>query len=262
MISALIFQLVALQSVPAIHAFVPTTPTPVTITSDNVELDGAGGLKFEPDPRAFYVEPPAGGDGAAVTVRLWLDLSGAPLSCDIGQAALQEAALAGCSQLMRSAKFQLSPGMALPFRRGFVDVKFSFFKDPPGGPAGIQMFANVIPAYANTTIIYPADNTPAEQFLQRTDGSFSVAIMADDYPSIALRYGMESRSSVLLGIGRDGKVRDCRPVSANAGPNTAFLDNYTCSVFMRRGHFEFLPAVQDYSGLRYWRQNINWKIPS
>ncbi|WP_157218585.1 hypothetical protein [Flavisphingomonas formosensis] len=256
----LILLAAALPPRPVFHAFVPATPAPITITPDIVDLDGAGRFDFEPDSRAFNVEPPAGGDGLSLTVRLWFDANGKPVSCDVGQSPLPDAAKTGCAQLMRSARFSLFPGMAMPLRRGFVDVEFSFFKNPPGAPAAKQMYAFAYPGYVNTTIDYPPIETPVDQLLKKEDGSFNVSIGIDDYPAIAMRYHLESHSAALLGISRDGQVKTCRPVSTK-GLQTAFLDNQTCIYFLRRGHFDFSPGAPIYDGLRYLRKATFWVNP-
>jgi hypothetical protein len=213
------------------------------------------------DPHAFHVDPPAGGDRITFTVRLWVDAGGQPISCEIGQSPLPQVAQTGCAQLMGSARFQLFPGMAFPLRRGFVDVNFSFYTIPSGPLAGEQVTATAIPTYANTTIAYPLDDAPAFHLLRNIDGALVMRLRVDEYPAIAMRFDLQSVSSVLLGFSRDGKVGSCRPVSSSSGPNTAYLDNYTCSIFMRRGHFQFLPTSPIYSGLRYARQVITWRLP-
>jgi hypothetical protein len=259
---AIIVLAAAVPSEPVSRPFLPVSPAPIIITPDNVDLNGAGRFEFEPDAAAFQANPPAGGDGVTVSVRLWLDPSGKPVSCDIGQSAIPKVAQTGCTQLLNSAKFHLFPGFALPMRRGFVDIQFSFFKDPPGGPVGEVMFANPYPGYINTEIRYPVNDTPADQMLTSGDGAFTLAggITNMDYPSIAIRYGMESRSLTLLGIDRAGKVRSCRPAETPSPANTAFLDNYTCQVFLKRGRFQFHPTAPAFSGLRYRIQSLSWKM--
>ena len=240
------------------HAFSPASPAPIVITQDNVDLDGAGRFDFEPEPHAFNVDPPAGGDGLSFTVRLWFEATGKPVDCNIGQSLLPQAAQTGCSQLMNSARFEMSTGMVMPLRRGFVDVQFSFFR--PDSAQGRIMYASAYPGYTNTVINYPADATPADQYLGKMDGNFTISILPDDYPTIAMRYDMESHSGVLLGISRDGQVRNCRPISA-PGLQTAYLDNYTCTVFIQRGHFEFASDAKVYKGIRYLRKSMSWQIP-
>lgn len=253
----------ALPSRPIYHPFLPVTPAPITITPENVDLDGAGRLEFKPYPTAFHANPPIGGDGITIAVRLWVDPNGQPVSCDVGQSSMPEVAQTGCSQLLKTAKFHLISGFALPFRRGFVDVQFSFFKSQSNGRNGEVMYAFSQPGYINTEIHYPADDTPADQVLADADGRFTFigGITDMDFPSIAIRYGMESRSLSLLGIDREGKVRSCRPVGTSSAANTAFLDNYTCQVLLKRGHFEFNPSALSYSGLHYRTQVLSWKMP-
>lgn len=253
--------LVILLAEPADHSFQPANPAPVVITPDNVELDGAGQFDFSPDPSLFHANPPAGQDGISTTVRLSFGTDGKPIGCETGQTMHMQLARTGCEQLMKSARFHLSQTFALQFRRGFVDVEFSFFKDPVAASPGEHMYALPMPAYANTSISYPTVDEYSGDLLTNEDGRLSVALQPEDYPAVALRYGFESRSSVLLGVSRDGKIQNCRPISAPSGPNTAFLDNYTCNLFARRGNFVFRPTAEPYDGLRYWKQSMVWKIP-
>ncbi len=237
--------------------FEPFTPAPIVISQDNVELDGAGDFSFKPDPKAFPVGNPAWENGLYVVVRLWFDTKGQPMSCDIGQSPLPQAAQIECAQLMRSARFHLMPGMALPFRRGFVDIAFDHVEYALlPGPSYTYM---PIHGYTDTTIAYPPDEMPADQHLKPADGAFKAKVTSHDYPPISLRNGFYSRSLSLLGISRDGRVQSCRPVTDGTLPDrTAYFDNYTCELFLRRGHFEFLPNAPNYDGLRYLRQTINW----
>lgn len=232
----------------------------INITPDNVELDGAGNLNFAPDSKAFDIDPSTIGAGLSLKVRLWLDPKGKPSSCEIGSQALPKIAQAACAQLTKSATFQIFPGMALPLRKGFVDVQFSFYIDPQSGPSGLKIFAFTNPAYNNGVINYPADETSPADRLQPSAGNLAISIQADDYPATALRYSLESTSAVLIGISRDGLIKSCRPVSSS-GTRTAFLDNYTCSLFIKRAKFSFIAEYPDYSDLRYLTKRMLWKLP-
>ena len=247
---------------PNVLLFQPADLVPIVITENNADLDGAGTFIFRPELDGFAVDPPAGGNGLRIIVRLRVNSDGRPISCDIGQSDLPHVAQAGCAQLMTSASFHLYDGFALPFSHGIIDVEFSFFKDAPGAPKGKSVFAFAVPGYVNTKIVYPEDNTPADQILSNASGSFAVPITSDDYPPIAVRYDIESLSSVLVGISRDGKPRTCRPITAPSEASTAYLDNYTCYLIMRRGHFEFQPTMPAYDGLRYVHRRMSWKMPS
>lgn len=162
---------------------------------------------------------------------------------------------------MRSARFRLMPGMTRPLSRGFLNVHFDFFRDLPSKLGSRRILAHTQPGYANIMIAYPRDETPADQRLKPTDGTFVIPIEAADYPSIALRYGLESHSAALLGISRDGRVKSCRPINGR-GPGTAFLDNYSCMLFLRRGRFQFAPGAPSYRGLRYLTKGLGWSIPN
>ncbi len=238
-------------------AFSPASPAPITVTPENVDLFGEGQLAFSPDRQAFAVDPPAEGEKLSATVRLWLDASGKPVSCDVGQAPLPQAANTGCAQLLRSARFRLHPDVA-PFHRGFVDVAFIF----RGGASGLQLIVQECPGYANTDIVYPPDDIPTDQHLHAADGTFVARMTSSDYPNLALRYDLKSLSTVLLGIDRLGRVLSCRPLSNGSGPNTAFLDNYSCRILPKRGEFEFAPSAPTYTGLRYLVKHIHWVVAS
>lgn len=232
----------------------------VIITPENVEMDGAGTFEFEPDQSAFAVHPPAGSKGLSLTVRLWFNAIGKPVSCEPKSSSLKIAASIGCVQLMASARFHLMPGMSMPLNRGFIDVVFHFFKDTSGRTSERKLFAQPQPAYTNILLYYPLDATPDDQKLNFLDGSLSIIITAEDYPAIAMRYGLESHSAALLGISRDGSVKSCRPVNG-AGTRTAFLDNYSCALFLRRGRFQFLPNAPNYEGQRYITKLLRWALP-
>lgn len=162
---------------------------------------------------------------------------------------------------MASAKFQIMPDFALPLHRGFLDMQFSFFKDRPEQTKATRVFAFPFAGYINTQIVYPPVDALVGHMLTPLDGAFRVAVATEDYPSIAIRYGWESHSLVLLGIDRTGTLRSCRPITGGPALRTSFLDSYTCVLFMRRGRFEFLPSAPEFDGLRYIRQSMNWKMP-
>jgi len=228
----------------------------IFVTPETVELEGAGKFEFVPDPSAFNVNAPPGGEGLSLIVRLWFDPSGKPVACDVGQQLLPEAAQVGCTQLMKSATFRRLPGIVTPLQRGFVDVRFSFFNNPPEP----KLYAFPHPAYRNATIIYPPDTVPESDRLRAVDGKLIFSIMGDDYPPAAIRYGLESVTAVQLGISRDGTIKTCRPLTS-AGPATAYLDNNSCALFLRRGRYEFSADAPAYDGLRYVNRTLRWKMP-
>ena len=236
----------------------------VEITASNVELLGAGDLRFDADERQFAVTVPAGRRAASFVDRVWFDASGRPVGCDLPEGDttppdLIEAARTGCAQLMRSARFETMPGFDLPFRRGFVDVLFSFAAKPPGA-SGRAMVDLPVPAYGNVVLDYPAPATPAGRTIGPADGRLLLPLQADDYPPSAIRYGLESVATVLLGVDRSGAVRTCRPVGSGA-MRSAYLDNHTCKAMLERASFAFAGDAPAYRGVKYLTKTLRWKLP-
>lgn len=82
---------------------------------------------------------------------------------------------------------------------------------------------------------------------------------SNDYPSRALREGLEGVSSFRVIIGTDGKVRSCE-ITDSSGH--ALLDQATCNNISRRARFK--PA-KDESGTKImgsYSSSIRWKIPN
>jgi hypothetical protein len=165
-----------------------------------------------------------------------------------------------CAQLVQSARFHPLQGMDLPWRRGFLDIRFSFFNNPAPDAPGRRMFALAHPGYRNLAIIYPADDIAPQDMLGKSDGRLIMQIAAEDYPSMAMRYSLESVSAVRIGIARDGAIRSCRP-SQGPGLRTALLDNYSCRLILQRARFDMAPATPDYAGLRYLDTTLSWRLP-
>ena len=232
----------------------------ITITPDNVELYGAGSFQFRPDGSAFEIDSSIGESGVSLSVLLWFDPLGHAVSCDTGSNLSSKLADAACAQLMRSATFQIFPGMSMPLHRGFINVEFSFYNQPKHGSSNISVYALPSSRYSNVLINYPPDETKVPDRLSLEDGHFTTAVQADDYPPDAIRNKLESLSVVRLGFDRSGHARSCRPVG-DGGGETAFLDNYTCALFMKRAKFEFAPGYPQYEGLRYLTRRARWKIP-
>mgnify|MGYP004519394975 CR=1 FL=1 len=233
---------------------------PVTITHDNIELNGAGEFRFKPDARAFTVQVPPGRSSVAFVDRVWFDSAGRPVACDIGATPLADVAQAGCAQLMRFARFEMLAGMDIPYRRGFVDVEFRFFAASSRSGAVREIHALPQPGYGNIVVNYPAIEVPASAILDPADGSLAMAITPQDYPSVALRAGLESASEVLIGIDRRGAVRSCRPIGTSVR-RTSFLDNHTCGLMLRRARFQFSETSAQYEGLRYLSKKAFWTMP-
>lgn len=90
------------------------------------------------------------------------------------------------------------------------------------------------------------------------NGTLGNTITSADYPRLALIEELEGRVKVLMGFARDGSPESCRPVGSSG---TAYLDNVTCDVAMRRLRFAFSNRISDFSGLRYYVADIRWIVP-
>ena len=83
-------------------------------------------------------------------------------------------------------------------------------------------------------------------------------LRTEDYPSRALREGLEGTTSFRLVIGSNGRVNACE-VTASSGH--AALDEATCNFVTRRARFE--PAT-DGNGARVvgiYASKVTWRIP-
>lgn len=112
--------------------------------------------------------------------------------------------------------------------------------------------------WRDTEMFYPA--VPAEERLPMGSsmGTIDSRVTSDDYPSLALREEIGGVVRVLVGFRRDGEPRSCRPIESSG---TAYLDNVTCKVAMRRLRYVFREDAPDYSGLRYYEESFRWMIP-
>jgi len=255
----MVLALLTLAAALAGQTAVVSMPVPravVTVTPDTVELTGAGALAFEPDITAFTLEPSALNGTAFASARLWFDVTGKPSYCQERRSPQPQAAQIACAQMMKAAKFALYPGMTMPFRRGFVDIGLAYV------PGQNRLIVVDQGAYANTTITYPDDQTPDSHRLTSKEVSLaSPPIASDDYPPVALRNGWESVSVMLLGIDRTGRVQTCRPLSNGGDVATAYLDNMSCRIMVRRASFTFAADAPAFSGVRYLRQRLRWGLP-
>lgn len=228
---------------------------PVVITPDNLELNGAGRFRFEPDQTAFREKVPDDG----FVDRVWFDPSGRAVACDVVRTTSPEAARLGCVQLLRGARFERVAGYDMPFRRGFVDVRFSQGGKRQRTP-DTPVVALPTPAYADVAITYPAAPVPDTALLGPGDGQFMADVRPDDYPPAAMRAGLSARSTVLLGVEGDGTVKSCRPVGSVAR-GAALLDNRTCVVMLRSARFAFANGAPRGADPYYYRMSMVWKLP-
>ena len=88
--------------------------------------------------------------------------------------------------------------------------------------------------------------------------SIGLVFTANDYPSDALRQGLQGTVGALAFVGTDGRVSGCKVIETSGSPS---LDSQTCAVLERRARFQ--PA-RDANGTKlrapiYTR--IRWVLP-
>lgn len=103
-------------------------------------------------------------------------------------------------------------------------------------------------------ILYP-DRTAAEPAMPISYGTFSLPLTSADFPAAARRWTVYSASTVLAGIGSDGKVVSCRPVASSGAP---LLDNRACTLAVQKGSFAFTAGVPS-APMRYVTHKVDWR---
>jgi protein TonB len=82
-------------------------------------------------------------------------------------------------------------------------------------------------------------------------------VTADDYPSSAMRGGIEGQVGVVISVGTDGRAIDVEVTQRSASPA---LDNATITTVMRRARF--LPALRNCQPVvGEYTTVIRWAIP-
>ncbi|HWW64438.1 MAG TPA: TonB family protein [Sphingomonadaceae bacterium] len=107
----------------------------------------------------------------------------------------------------------------------------------------------------------PPAPPPKPSVAKRADarGNPGTWVTPDDYPSRALREGVEGVTTINFDINADGRVENCR-VTASSGSSE--LDDATCRNFTRRARYR--PA-EDAAGNKVPQPNntqrVRWQIP-
>lgn len=125
------------------------------------------------------------------------------------------------------------------------------------GPPHFRAFSNDGMGVAKAEVRYLAPLPPQEVYLAPADGRLAVSVAADDYPTYALRYSIEGRVRMLVGVNNQGQIVTCRPLESSGTPQ---LDNDTCALFLRRARVDFVQP-QSFEGVRYKEASITWKLP-
>lgn len=216
--------------------------------------------KYEPNRPVQFVAP---GKGSAIRLSIWPAPDGETpksrcilMTEDFGL----KASIAICDAYLaaETKNRALCSAIAPAPVAGLSMLSCSIAVHAPAPSSRRDIFTNLIPGYRNADIRYPPDTTPPDERLGHKDGRLETSIRPDDYPPVALRYGLEGKVAVLLGIGSDGRIMSCRPLRSSG---TALLDNSTCSLMPRRAHFLFAGSPPAYSGLRYAAVALGWVLP-
>lgn len=103
-------------------------------------------------------------------------------------------------------------------------------------------------------LVYP-DRSATEPAMPLSYGTFALPLNSADFPEAARRWTAYSASTVLAGIGSDGKVVSCRPVASSGAP---LLDNRACALAAERGSFAFTAGVPT-TPMRYVTHKVDWR---
>lgn len=103
-------------------------------------------------------------------------------------------------------------------------------------------------------LVYP-DRSATEPAMPLSYGTFSLPLTSADFPEAARRWTIYSASTVLVGIGSDGKAVSCRPIASSGAP---LLDNRACALAVQRGSFAFTAGVPS-APMRYVTHTVDWR---
>ena len=120
------------------------------------------------------------------------------------------------------------------------------------------VWAHEEPLWMKRHIQYLAPRPPHESYLAPSDGRIATTLAPGDYPTMAMRYGVEGTPRIVMGFDRTGAALTCRPVESSG---TAFLDNETCRSMLRHARFAFTEAAPQFSGVRYYEASVKWVLP-
>jgi TonB family protein len=122
---------------------------------------------------------------------------------------------------------------------------------PPAAPAPPD------PPAVSTCVILSTNESDCTRFAQPR-GSVKLWVTLDDYPTRALREGLEGRVEYQLDVGLDGRPTGCEIIRSSG---LTLFDETTCRLVMRRA--KFYPAL-DKKGeptVGTWKSEMNWLLP-
>ena len=148
-------------------------------------------------------------------LRLRIAANGAMIGCEsLAEASLAEATEAVCQQAMRQGSFKSHAFLALDYTEATYHVTVSA-REKGRGPYWLATdYSDVGVAVRFGDYRIP----PVQERLSGTD----VRSTPMNYPSRALRRGLEARVVVALTFQEDGRVAQCRPVSSSNSSRMAY----------------------------------------
>ena len=83
-------------------------------------------------------------------------------------------------------------------------------------------------------------------------------VSSDDYPKEALRERKEGTVVLILTVGANGQVSECRPAVSSGTP---LLDATTCTLLSRRGRFKPALGKDGHWMTSHYVWQTNWQLP-
>ena len=215
------------------------------------DLTGAGDFAMPGWEAAIGRDAKLFADKAApLLLALRIGADGAPLSCRTAET-VKKRMRAGnrlCAHAMANGRFSPRPRMVLSFREASLSLAVRAVRIEKQGLVP-RFQADHIPLQ-NVAVRFPEGDLPPEgERMQPHDISYGA--FYSDYPSAALRNGMEADVRIHLRFDAEGRMAACRPLSST---NTAWMAYAACGMARR------IRAKPADTGPRDWVGMVRWRI--
>lgn len=190
------------------------------------------------------------GKAAPLVMTLRIGADGAPLSCRTGESRKQRMRVGNrlCTHAMANGRFNLRPRTNLAFREGSLTLAIRAIKIETQGLVP-RFQADHVPLQ-NVAVRFPEGDLPPEsERMQPRDITYGG--FYSDYPSAALRNGIEADVRLHLHFDTEGRMAVCRPLSST---NTAWMAYAACGMARR------IRAKPLDTGPRDWVGMVRWRI--
>lgn len=223
----------------------------VTFGPENWDVTGAGSLAM-PGWEALLMSDARLFARDGLVLGLQVDAAGKVLACSADGVAGKRGRLAKklCKHALATGQFLPRPKIELAYRQASLAITVRSFKDRDGK---WQLRLDDVIGLQGTVVAFPEGALPpvAEML---TNGEIAIASLYMDYPSRALREGIEADVSIHARFADDGRVQTCRPLRSS---NTAWMAYATCNLVIRRAR----NRVQA-DGRREWVGMVRWRLAS